>query len=294
MSLTSMRPALSPVLRHLDATWLRRLAALGLAVLAFGIGRGLLGVQASFAALSQERTELEANLTNIPLLTSDEVRLLRRSLNPRHVALAEQLGIAPVARRSALDSVATAHEFSHVETSWRYVTLNTTHSIPRLTADATASLDSIATRFAARLADHDVPPFKFAISSLLRSSEDQARLRRTNSNAADGNSSHEFGTTYDVAYRRYEPAMGVLPAPRVDERVPTALRPLLSMVLAERQRDNLERLSGSYQQHLDATLGRSLIELENEGVVVVIRERSQPVYHITVARQLVSGPFAEK
>jgi hypothetical protein len=292
MTPSSFRHALfHPTHGQAAMRWLRVAAALGVALLVYGLGRGLMGTQASFAALADERSEIEANLTGIPVLTSDEVRLLRRSLNPRHVALAEALGIPPVERRAWLDSVAIAHDLAHVESGWRYVMLPATHSIPRLTADAVASLDSISTRFEARLADHDVPPFKYALSSLLRSSEDQARLRRSNSNAAGGTSSHEFGTTYDIAYRRFEPAIGVLPAPFVDERVPTALRPLVSMALAARQRETLESLSGTYARHLDAALGRALIELEDEGVVAVVRERSQPVYHITVARRLTAAPL---
>lgn len=286
MTLGNLRQAVHAP-RSFDLRFRILAVVLGLLVVAW-LGRGLLGVQASFAALSTERSQVEANLADIPFLSSSEVLMLRRSLNDRHVELATSLGIQPVPRRALLDSVAQVSELTHVQSSWRYMTLSATHSIPWLTRDASASLDSISTRFADRLAERDIPPFKYALSSLLRSSEDQARLRRSNSNAADGNSSHEFATTFDIAYRRYEPAMGVLPAPFVDERVPVALRPVVSMALAARQREDLENLSSGFARNLEAELGRALIELEDEGIVAVIRERSQPVFHVTVARHLAA------
>ena len=112
-------------------------------------------------------------------------------------------------------------------------------------------------------------------------------------NAAAGRSSHEYGTTYDITYNptRYSPAPDALPPPpRVDDRVPGFLRGAVREQLVEQQAEDLDRLAADYPSRLTAVLGRALIELEDEGVLAVVRERRQPVYHVTVARRLVPRP----
>ena len=44
------------------------------------------------------------------------------------------------------------------------------------------------------------------------------------------------------------------------------------------------------QQKLKAVLGRVLLELQEEGKVLVIYERLQPVYHITLGKRLMAPP----
>jgi hypothetical protein len=48
------------------------------------------------------------------------------------------------------------------------------------------------------------------------------------------------------------------------------------------------RLAAEYPSRLDALLGRALVGLEDAGVLVVVRERNQAVYHVTVARRLAA------
>ena len=120
------------------------------------------------------------------------------------------------------------------------------------------------------------------MSSLLRSAEDQAELRGVNVNAAAGRSSHEYGTTYDITYRRYTPQPG-RDAPSVPEAIPTYLRSSVASALASRRDAAFERFAAEYPARLDAVLGRSLIGLEDDGVLLTVRELGQPVYHTTVA-----------
>ncbi len=248
------------------------------------------GIAATYAVQDAFVREAEAAFEAVPLLTDAETALLRRSRNARHVELAQQLGVPPPATQEAADSVARALDLVPIQTDSLYTVLPAGYSVAYLTPSGAASLDSVAVRFRARLAAAGLPPFRFAVSSGWRSAADQAALRGGNVNAAAGHSSHEYATTYDITYNptRYSPAPDALPPPpRIDPRVPEALRASVRAALAERQRDDLDRLAADYPSRLTALLGRSLIGLEDEGVLVTVRERRQPVFHTTVARRLV-------
>lgn len=47
-----------------------------------------------------------------------------------------------------------------------------------------------------------------------------------------------------------------------------------------------ERVTEAYDERFEAVLGRALIELEDEGVLLALREVRQPCFHVTVARRL--------
>ena len=270
------------------------LAVVALAVVGAGwFGRRVqAGVAATYAAQDAYVARAEAAFETIPLLTDDEIAQLRRSRNARHVQTAQALGVAPPETRAEADSLAGALGLVAVETNRLYTVLPARRSVPYLTPSAAASLDSVAVRFRERLAAAGLPPFRFAVSSGWRSAEDQAALRGGNVNAAAGRSSHEYATTYDITYNptRYSPAPDALPPPpRVDPRVPAFLRGTVRAAVVEEQRAALDRLAADYPSRLTAALGRALIDLEDDGVVITVRERRQPVYHTTVARPLVGS-----
>ena len=277
-------PSALPRARTRRAWW-----AIGLAILVALAGwawQARAGVEATFATQDRYLAEAERAFEAIPLLTDAEVALLRRSRNARHVALAESLGVDPPDTRAEAESLATAGALVRIATGPNYTVLPAESSVPYLTPAAAASLDSIATRFQDRLATKGLPPFRFSVSSGLRSAEDQAALRGGNVNAASGRSSHEYATTYDITYNptRYSPAPEALPPPpRIDPRVPGLLEERVRAAVVVRQREILDRLAADYPTRLTAALGRALIDLEDEGLIAVVRERRQPVYHITAA-----------
>lgn len=250
------------------------------------------GVAATYQAQDAYVQNAEEAFSTIPLLTDDEIGQLRRSRNARHVETAQALGVTPPETRAEADSLATVLDLVPIETNALYTVLPASRSVPYLTPSAAASLDSIAARFRGRLAEAGLPPFRFSVSSGWRSAEDQAALRGGNANAAAGRSSHEYATTYDITYNptRYSPAPDALPPPpRIDPRVPGFLRETVREGVVAEQRAALDRLAREYPSRLTAALGRSLIELEDAGVLITVRERRQPVYHTTVARPLVRG-----
>ena len=125
-----------------------------------------------------------------------------------------------------------------------------------------------------------LPRFRFEVSSVLRTAADQAALRRRNVNAAAGTSAHEYGTTVDIAYSGYA-APAELPAGLVVDAPEGQQAELERMA-----RYIIERMAARKSRELKAILGEALQEAQSEGDVLVTLEQLQPVYHITVARDL--------
>jgi hypothetical protein len=85
----------------------------------------------------------------------------------------------------------------------------------------------------------------FTVSSITRTLEDQCRLRKVNTNASLGISSHNYGNSFDISYVRFN---GVL------RNNPT----------------------------LEASLEKVLKYYYNAGRIFYIKERQQSCFHITV------------
>jgi hypothetical protein len=238
---------------------------------------------------------VEEAFERVPLLSAEEEAMLRRALNRRHVALAQDLGIPPVASRDSLALVAQERGLVSVGSpSPYYVAGEARYSIARLTPDAAASLDSLGARFHALLDAAGLPRFRLVVTSVLRSTEDQAALQGRNVNAARGRSSHEYGTTYDVHYRRFAYGdAGRLAPPLPPDNLPGFLRRGLHLRARTAADDAFAALAADYPSRLQALLGRALIGLEDEGVLVTLMERRQTVFHTTVARRLADTGAAK-
>lgn len=221
---------------------------------------------------------IDSLLHPLPLLTPAEEADLRRYGNAEHLARAGRLGVRPAdaAARQAL--VAEGRLVPLEEESDHWMLRRLDHSVPFLTPDARAMLVLVATRFHAALDERNLPPFRLEITSALRTAEQQADLRRTNPNAAGGQSTHEYATTVDIAYSGFA-------APRpdvigIDPAGAEAAAPQLRRIADAL----LERIAARRSRELQAILGYVLRELQSEGVLLVTLERQQPVYHLTVAR----------
>jgi hypothetical protein len=235
------------------------------------------GVRESLVRADREAAVSEAALRRVPLLTDTDLALLRRSLNARHVSLAESLGVAPPDSLGTLpDGLVRADTLAAVRV------LDGTYSDPLVTPAGLIALRLVGDTLAAAARQAGVPVVRPVATSLLRSAASQAALRRVNANAAAGRSSHEFGTTFDLSYRQFEP----LPpdAPVVSDRVPRVFRPAVRRTVAARTADAHASLVAEYPSRYDALLGRALIRLEDAGALVALRERNQTVYHVTAAR----------
>jgi hypothetical protein len=217
-------------------------------------------------------------LRPIPNLSGAELATLRRDVNARQIASARAFG------HRVVDGVEPLLESGRLvplaESTPLWVVRELTYSVPYVTRDTHAMLEEIGERFHARLDSLGVPRYRLDITSVLRTPDKQARLRRSNPNASQIESAHEFGTTLDIAYRRFAAPAG---HPGAGVRAPE-LRQLADSMLID-----AGRLRAA---ELQAILGRVLLEMRSEGKLLVIMERAQTVYHITVAQRF-EGALAE-
>ena len=101
-------------------------------------------------------------------------------------------------------------------------------------------LQKIGTRFS-----KETKGSAFTVSSITRTLEDQCRLRKVNTNASLGISSHNYGNSFDISYVRFN---GVL----------------------------------QYNSKLEVALERVLKYYYDAGRIYFIKERQQSCFHITV------------
>ncbi len=221
----------------------------------------------------------ERILRPLPVMTPAEEDALRRFLNDQHVARARALGVRAV-NREATDSLVATGSLVPLEDSTHHWIVRRGTSPAYVVPHLRTLLEVLGERFQERLAAMGLPPYRLEVTSALRTSQRQERLRRSNGNAAAGTSSHEFGTTVDLSYAAFAP-----PADMPEELltgVPTEFAPHL-----ERFVDlALESVSARKSRELGAIFSQVLREAQAEGLALVIYERQQTVYHLTVARAL--------
>lgn len=223
---------------------------------------------------------VEDALRPVPLLRPAEEARLRSQLNAAHVARARALGVRP-ASEAEIRSLVSEGRLVELESGNEYwIVRERAQRRAFVTPDVPPLLERIAQRFQARLAEEDIPPYRLEITSVLRTSADQAELRRRNPNAAAGVSSHEFGTTLDIAYESFAPPLEIPDG--LVAAAPAGLEAELERVAGMA----LEVIGSRKSREMQAFLGHVLIELQAAGDVLVILERLQPVYHITVGRRL--------
>jgi len=213
----------------------------------------------------------------LPLLTPAREEALRSYTNAQQLERARSLGVGRNLSDEELSARLAEGRLVTLEDSDFWVVRDLDYSSPYVVPGVTELLSEVGTRFQARLAELGAPPFRLEVSSVLRSATDQAELRRVNPNAAGGESTHEYGTTVDVLYSAYSAPV----EPIVDVRdVDDVLVPVLTRYAAIAA----ERVAARRSLELKAIVGAVLLELQQEGRVMVTLERQQPVFHMTVAR----------
>ena len=220
------------------------------------------------------------------LKTAQELRL-RRHRGASHLGAARRLGVGRVSGAEGIERlVAEGRLVPLADTRYFYVQ-DLDYSVAYVTPDLARLLEAIGERFHARLEALGLPRYRYCVSSVLRTAENQRALRRINPNAARGVSAHEFGTTVDVVFHKY----AYLDRPE-DRLAPSPVGSLDGRLEAMRV-ERFGALGYRYWQELQGILGRVLIELQDEGKALVLLEREQPVFHLTVAEPLAAEARAE-
>ena len=177
-----------------------------------------------------------------------------RDINSEQLAHAQANGLNTIIKdkkqyESQIDSLVEKGILVKIKPNKYYNIRRLTHSYPYLTPEARDLLNLIGKRFQANLQAEGLPKYKFQISSLLRTIEFQRQLTRQNVNATYGLSAHYYGTTFDIAYDKYD------------------------------------RRGKSFQDpKVEAILEKTLRELREECRMMIIRESSNKCFHMTVTR----------
>lgn len=189
----------------------------------------------------------EQNLVKYPGRTFDYNQKFNDLQSSQLIAAtAKGLATPPESRNQVKDM---RRQLRKVESNSNYIVDNLTHSVPYLTPAAAAELDSIGEEFAHILERNDLPHYRFYVTSVLRTEQDVKKLRESGNVNASPNSCHCYGTTFDLAYTRFDKA----------------------------------RRGGKYmsEDNLKLVLGQVLLNRQRRGRIYVKYEKKQSCFHIT-------------
>lgn len=122
------------------------------------------------------------------------------------------------------------------------------HSLPYLIPEGVDMLNEIGYKFQERLKEKKYKNFRYRITSLLRTKETQDKLCHRNGNATN-HSAHLYGTTVDISYKNF-------------------------------YNTKTDSVESSYEAIVALT--KVLTEMRQECRLLVVRERHQACFHITV------------
>lgn len=119
--------------------------------------------------------------------------------NAIHMKSAKKNGVKPFSRRKDINTKGLVK----IETCQAYRVDYLSHSVPYLTPNAKVLLQDIAESFQDELKDKGFRKHRIIVTSVLRTQEDVDNLRKGNPNAVK-NSAHQYATTFDITYIRFE------------------------------------------------------------------------------------------
>lgn len=169
-------------------------------------------------------------------------------LNDVQLEAARRIGISPIKDRESLSD--RLSKLREIPTSDVYLVDDLSHSVPYLVLPAAELLEEIGERFRAYLSDRHLPLYRPIVTSVTRTLEDVRSLRTRNSNTSP-HSTHAYGTTFDISWKRFDKVHSEDPR-EMDSR---ELKHILAIVLRD-----LRRADRCYIKH----------------------ERNQACFHITV------------
>ena len=164
-----------------------------------------------------------------------------------HAAKALGLATPPQNRQEAAKM---RSRLTLIQTNENFIVDSLTHSIPYLVPAAAAELESIGREFADILQRNGLPHYRFYVTSVLRTKDDVKHLQKSGNINATTNSCHCYGTTFDLAYYRYDKVT--------------------------RTREYM------HEDNIKLVLGQVLLNHQRAGKIYVKYEHKQACFHITV------------
>ncbi len=223
-----------------------------------------------FTAVEDSLLRWETEVGNYAALSLEERRVLQQAPYHEHVTASRRVGVRP-GRSSYLTPVSADNPYYSV--GWDGL----------LAEEAIATLDLIGARFQQECRSAHLPAARFVVTSTFRSADRQAELRETNGNATKGQSSHEFGGSFDIGYNRFLPigegaAAGFY---QIDGGIPPRLLASLQYAVAVREEGFAAGIVARNPQAYAAVMGRTLVALQKEGRLLALQEFLQPCFHVT-------------
>lgn len=119
---------------------------------------------------------------------------------------AERLGIHPITG-SLSSFYNTSRPLVKIENNPDFAVEELTHSYPFLVPEAASLLHEIGANFCKELEARGGGKYKIIVTSALRTPDTVKRLKRVNRNAVE-QSTHQYGTTFDITYNRFSTSDG--------------------------------------------------------------------------------------
>ncbi|KFF23901.1 DUF5715 family protein [Chryseobacterium vrystaatense] len=158
-----------------------------------------------------------------------------------HLDASKSFGVKLLKDSKTVQKYITSGKFHKIKKTGKgYRVQKLDYSRAYMVAKAKATLEKMGSRFSKETKGHT-----FTVSSITRTLDDQCRLRRVNSNASLGISSHNYGNSFDISYIRFNDIV-------------------------------------KYNPKMEAALEKVLKYYVNAGRIYYIKERQQSCYHITV------------
>ena len=172
-----------------------------------------------------------------------------RDTQAKQVRAAKALGLkSPPQNRQ--EAAKMRGQLSLIKSNDNYVVDSLMHSIPYLVPAAARELQRIGEGFAEILQRNGLPHYRFYVTSVLRTKDDVKHLQKSGNVNATSQSCHCYGTTFDLAYFRFDKV--------------------------SRTREYM------HQDNLKLVLGQVLLNEQRAGRIYVKYEYKQACFHITV------------
>lgn len=170
-------------------------------------------------------------------------------LQDLHIAAAMENGVGPLVSRA--DTALYEDELIRLPNELAIYKIDRLkHSMPFLVPKAATLLSDICLNFRDSLISKKMAIYKPIVTSITRTDDDVTGLSKRNRNASE-NSAHRYGTTFDIAWTRFD---------KVDPSDPRVLD----------------------DGRLKAVLGQVLHDLRERDRCYIKHERKQSCFHITV------------
>lgn len=196
----------------------------------------------AFAFIIQENYSSQVAKKTLPCYDlADVLKVEPTLLYKPHLDASKSFGVKLLRDSQSMQKYINNGKFHKISKSGKgYRVQKLDYSRAWMVSKGKLMLEKIGTRF-----NKETKGSAFTVSSITRTLEDQCRLRKINTNASLGISSHNYGNSFDISYVRFNGAL-------------------------------------KYNSKLEIALERVLKYYYEAGRIYYIKERQQSCFHITV------------